>query len=222
VTALAGRGPAGIGRLPARQLAHRELSKAIYQPSVFLRIDGAVARWLESVLRHVGIAHHSWWAVLALIVLAVVVISAVAVLSGPSRWARRREPVRSPGSPVTAADHRQAAARLAEAGDYAGAIAESVRAIEAELEARSVLLARPGRTADELAAEAGEALPAHAAGLRRAADLFDDVRYGGRPGSAAGYRQVQDLDASLGRTRPNPAPAAGPPAADPAVGGAVQ
>ncbi len=54
---------------------------------------------------------------------------------------------------------------------------------------------RPGRTADELAAEAGAVLPGETAALGAAARLFDDVRYGGRAGSADGYQRLRDLDA---------------------------
>ncbi len=90
------------------------------------------------------------------------------------------------GPQLTAGDYRRAAERRADAGDYAGAIIERTRAIAVELETRGVLLPRPGRTASELAAEAAVSLPDHAAGLREAARLFDDVRYGDRPGTLAG------------------------------------
>ena len=66
-----------------------------------------------------------------------------------------------------------------------GAICERVRAIAAELDERGVLRPLTGRTADEFAAEAGQALPPYAADLRGAALLFDEVRYGQRVGSLA-------------------------------------
>jgi hypothetical protein len=94
-------------------------------------------------------------------------------------------------------DHREAAARLAGSGDYAAAICERVRAIAAELDERGVLAPRIGRTADEFAAEAGRALPPHAADLLGAARLFDEVRYGRRPGNRPGYERVTELDTRI-------------------------
>jgi hypothetical protein len=112
-----------------------------------------------------------------------------------------------PGTAVTARDLRKRAERLAAAGDYAGAVIESVRAIAAELDERGALPPRAGRTADELAAEAALELPAEAAELASAARLFDDVRYGDRAGTAAGYRRIRDLDGRIQAARPG---AAGP------------
>jgi hypothetical protein len=45
------------------------------------------------------------------------------------------------------------------------------------------------------------ALPAEAAALQDAARLFDDICYGERPGTAAGYAQVRDLDTRLQSAR---------------------
>ncbi|WP_188307200.1 DUF4129 domain-containing protein, partial [Streptomyces sp. CBMA123] len=61
---------------------------------------------------------------------------------------------------------------------------------------------RPGRTADEAAAEAGRALPEHAAALAAAARAFDDVAYGERTADQAAYRLLLDLDRTLERSRP--------------------
>jgi hypothetical protein len=77
-----------------------------------------------------------------------------------------------------------------------------VRAIAVELQERSILPPRLGRTADELAAEASGPLPAHAVRLRDAARLFDDVRYGGRAGTADGYQRLRDLDAGIRTAKP--------------------
>jgi len=49
----------------------------------------------------------------------------------------------------------------------------------------------------ELAVEAGAAFPAEADGLTEAAQSFDAVRYGGRPGTEADYRTIRDLDVRL-------------------------
>jgi len=57
--------------------------------------------------------------------------------------------------------------------------------------------ARPGRTADELAFEAGRELPELAPDLRRAMTLFDDILYGDKSGSGAGYELVALVDAAV-------------------------
>ena len=102
-----------------------------------------------------------------LIVVAVLVIAGVLYRIGPMRRNRReRAGAVLAGTQLTADDYRRAAERLADGGDYAGAIIDRTRAIAVELETRGVLLPRPGRTASELAAEAASSLPDHAAGLR--------------------------------------------------------
>jgi hypothetical protein len=69
-----------------------------------------------------------------------------------------------------------------------------------------VLVPDPGRTADELAASAGRLLSAHAAALAAAAGLFDDVCYGGQPGTRAGADQLRALEAAVaGTATPRPA-----------------
>ena len=87
-----------------------------------------------------------------------------------------------------------------------------------ELEARGVLDARPGRTAGEVARDGGDAVPALAADLARAAAVFDEVWYGGRTADAASYAVLVEVDgrvtgARVGRvTADRDAPGAPPPA----------
>jgi Domain of unknown function (DUF4129) len=213
--AAAAASPPLVRRLPAQRLARRELARSIYQPSEWERIMAAISRWLNQLLGSVGPHHSGWWTLIALIVAAVLIVFGVLFWIGPARRATRaRADAVLTGRQLTAADHRRNAERLAADGDYAGAIVERVRAIAVELESRGVLPPRPGRTAIELAAEAASALPGSAAGLRDAARLFDDVRYGGRAGTLAGYQRVRDLDASIAAARtPSVSAAAGPTAA---------
>jgi uncharacterized protein DUF4129 len=136
-----------------------------------------------------------------LVVLAATLVAVVLARIGPVARARRRRAGPRPAAPArTAGEHRDAATRLAEAGDYAAAICERVRAIAAELDERGILMPRIGRTADEFAAEAGRALPPHAASLLSAARLFDEVRYGQRPGTRPGYERVAGLDTQIAAT----------------------
>jgi hypothetical protein len=200
--ALAG-GPPGIGRRAAQRLAHSELSKAIYQPSLTSRVVSWLERQLARLLNGVnGNVPGGWWALIALIVAAVLVVAVVLVYVRPATARRGPDGALLAGAMLSARDHRQLSERLAAAGDQAAAIIERVRAMAVELEERGVLPPKPGRTADEFAAEAGQALPSHAGPLIDAAQLFDDVMYGGRDGTAAGYQSVRDLDASLRAARP--------------------
>ena len=202
--------PAGgspvVGRREGQRLARAELSKSIYhpQPSLAQRAVHFVLEWLSRLFRVTQGLPGGWWGFVVLIALAGLLVAVVLARTGPVARARRRRAEPGATSPArTARDHRAAAARLAQAGDYAAAICERLRAIAAELDERGVLMPRIGRTADEFAAEAGRALPPHAAGLLGAARLFDEVRYGGRPGTRLGYERVTDLDtriaASAGR-----------------------
>jgi len=92
-------------------------------------------------------------------------------------------------------------------------VVERFRAVARELEERAVLVAQPGRTADELAGEAGQLLPALAGQLAAGSSLFDDVRYGGRTGTPDADRQLRALDEAVRSARPA-APAATVPVVD--------
>jgi hypothetical protein len=140
-----------------------------------------------------------------LLVIAIATILAVVFYLGRSaRNSRRPADLAVLGERErTAAEHRQAADALAAGGRFGDAIVERVRALAVELETRQILPPRPGRTAAELSAEAGRLFPAEAISLRSAAQLFDDVRYGGRSGNEAGYRLVRELDQRV-RTAPAP------------------
>jgi hypothetical protein len=198
VLAAAGGAPA-IGRGAAQRLARAELAKAIYhqQPSLTQRLLSAIVRFLSRLFQAAGGVPGGWWSVVALAALAVLLASGIISWIGPVARSRRAAPLAAAGPPRTAAGHRAAAERMASSGSYAAAILECVRAIAAELEERAVLPPHDGRTADEFAGEAGQALPVHAEALKRAALLFDDVCYGQRDGSADGYQQVRELDARI-------------------------
>jgi hypothetical protein len=190
----------GTGRAEAARLAREELSKPVYhqQESLTYRILHAISGWLNRLFQSAGKLPGGWWSLVALAALTVIVVAVVLAWTGPVVRSRRRPRKLAAGGPGhTARGHRDAAWRFAEAGDFGAAICETVRAIAAGLDERGVLLPRPGRTADEFAAEAGQAIPDQAAGLRAAALLFDEIRYGQRPGTQAGYQRVRDLDAAV-------------------------
>jgi hypothetical protein len=189
---------APIGRGPAQRLAREELAKSLYHPhQSFL---GWLEQQADKLFGNLNVdMPGGWWAVVALIALAVIVVGLVLARVGPVARSRRRAgpgPLRA-DRPLTAREHRELAERRAADGDYDTAVVECVRAIAAGLEERAILAPGPGRTADELAADAGRLLPVHLDGLTAAARLFDDVRYGGRPGTRDGYERVRDLETAL-------------------------
>ena len=194
-----------VGRQNGQKLARAELSKAIYHrhESLAQRLLDAINRLLNDLYSAGKSFPGGWWAVVALAALTALAVTLVLTRLGPLARAHREPGVLVlSGQPLSAADHRQRAARLASAGDYAGAILEAVRGIARLLEERAVLSPRLGRTADEIAAEAGLVLPAEAAALRDAAQLFDAICYGEHPGTADGYALVHDLDTRLQAARP--------------------
>jgi Domain of unknown function (DUF4129) len=223
ILAAAASGSPGISREAAQRLARAELARPEYHHhlSLIRIITGAVAAFLTRIYNAASAAvPGGWWGLIALATLAVIVTAGVLHWIGPvSRTRRGSGPLTAAGEERTARHHRRDAARFAGTGDYAAAIIECVRAIAAELEERGVLLPRTGRTADEFAQEAGRALPAHAAALRDAARLFDEVCYGQRPGSRAGYERLIELDRLIMASAPRVARHGGTGAAAVMAGG---
>jgi hypothetical protein len=212
---VAAGGP-GVGRRTGQVLARRELSKVMYHPPTPF-----IERIIQAINRFLAAADHAmpggWWSLVALAALAVIIVSAVAAWLGPVRRSKRQAagPLLT-GKPRSARGYRENSERLSAVGDYTAAIIERMRAIAAELDERGVLPHLPGRTADELATEAGLARPAAADELMAAARLFDDVRYGERTGTQAGYQRLCELDAEIRTVR---AAGTGPPEPAVATGG---
>ncbi|OII69034.1 DUF4129 domain-containing protein [Streptomyces sp. CC77] len=198
--------PVDVPRVPAREAAERELSRPIYgkdEPNILIRALDAFWEWLGNVFETASSAAPG--GLLGIVVIVLVVAALVAAL-----WWRLGTPSRVAGAadalfedaPRTASDHRAAAERHAAAGRWNHAVQERMRALVRSLEERTVLDARPGRTADEAAAEAGRALPGHDDDLRAAAGEFDAVTYGGRTADQGAYQRVKDLDQAVERAKP--------------------
>ncbi|MBB6421221.1 DUF4129 domain-containing protein [Streptomyces sp. AK010] len=198
--------PLTIPRDPAREAARRELSKRMYHendPSLFQRALDAFWEWLGKLFNAASTATPGGRLGLIVIILAVVAVLA-------ALWWRLGTPRRQPTSsatlfddrPRSAAEHRSAAQAHAAQGHWNQAVQERMRALVRALEERALLDVRPGRTADEAAAEAGRALPAHTDRLRTAARDFDDVTYGGRSATEESYHRIAELDRDLERTKP--------------------
>jgi hypothetical protein len=202
--------PPPVGRDEARELARRELNKPIYhrdEPSALDRILRRIHDWIESIFNHLPGQHTGgsggWTAILVLLALLIAVVAAVWWRMGSVRRNAATDALLEDET-SRAADHRDAAERHAAAGEWPEAIRERLRAIARDLEERVILEPRPGRTADELATEAGAALPGHAEALTEGVRIFDDVWYGGRRGDADGYRRLVELDERLRAARPTP------------------
>ncbi|GAA2514205.1 DUF4129 domain-containing protein [Streptomyces gobitricini] len=198
--------PLDIPRLPAREAAERELSKPMYHendPNLLERALDAFWDWVGSLFGSASEAAPG--GLLGLVVIALVIVA----LTGALWWrlgSPRRGPVTSDplfGDRVrSATDHRVAADQHASADRWNEAVQERMRAIVRSLEERAILEPRPGRTADEAAAEAGRSLPAHADELRAAARAFDDITYGGRTADQHAYQRLKDADSALERAKP--------------------
>ncbi|MFE7354737.1 DUF4129 domain-containing protein [Streptomyces sp. NPDC057543] len=198
--------PVDTPRAPAREAAKHELSKPMYHendPNLLQRGLDRLWDWIGDLLSTASGAAPG--GPVGLVVLVLVVISLVAAL-----WWRLGTPhhtVRSAdalfdNSPRSAAEHRAAAEAHAAAHHWNEAVQERMRAIVRSLEERALLAPRPGRTADEAAAEAGRPLPAHAERLHAAAREFDDVTYGGRTADQQAYLAVRALDLDLQVAKP--------------------
>ncbi|MBK3638458.1 DUF4129 domain-containing protein [Streptomyces sp. MBT97] len=198
--------PVTIPRDPAREAARRELSKSLYHqndPSLMQRALDALWDWVGGLFDTASTATPG--GTLGLLVVALAVAAVVGAL-----WWRLGTPRHTPAStaalfddrPRSAAEHRATAEAHAAQGHWNQAVQERTRAIVRSLEERALLDVRPGRTADEAAAEAGRALPGHTDRLHAAARDFDDVTYGGRLATRRSYTRMADLDLDLERARP--------------------
>jgi hypothetical protein len=192
--------PVDLGGDEARDAAARELSDPAYvsdDPNPLERAFNWVLDRLGELFAGAG-GMSGFTAITIIVVVAVIIVIVVRLRIGRGGRAARSGGEVFGSTVMTAAEHRAAAERAAAAGQLAEAVRERFRAVVRELEQRGVLDPRAGRTVDEVALEAGRALPVLADDLRGAAVQFDDVWYGGRPATAEGYEQLVSVD---GRVR---------------------
>jgi hypothetical protein len=205
-------GPAGGGlalsdltRDGARDAVQEELRKQEYveaQPSLVTR----ALDWLFDALSDVldgaaAVAPGGTLGVIALLVLLGLFVAVVLLRIGPLGRTSAPPPLFEGGRALSAADHRRLAEAAAGEGRFAEAVRERLRAVVRDLEARGALDPRPGRTAGEVARDAGAVVPALAADLSRATSLFDEVWYGGRPADASSYAVLVAVDDEVGASR---------------------
>jgi hypothetical protein len=198
--------PVDITREAAQQAARAELAKPAYHQAEPNPIERAT-QWLfdrlgELLDRAAAATPGGPFGIVVLVLLLAAVIVVVRWRVGPVRRAGVETQELFAGRVMTAAEHRAAADQHAAAGRWAEAVRERLRAIVRGLEARGLLEPRPGRTADEAAAEGAAVLPGCGPGLREAARRFDEVWYGGRPASTAMDAQFRALDDQVSASRP--------------------
>jgi hypothetical protein len=198
--------PIDVGRQEGADAARRELSKAIYgdaRPSIPQQFLNWVVRTISDAINAlVGAAPGGIASVLALVAVIVVVVIVVTRRVGRLRRSETADVPVFVGRLRSAADYRAAADAAAAEGNWDEAVRQRFRAIVRSLEERDVLDPRPGRTADEAAAEAARAMPTCAQGLRAAATSFDDVAYGNRPRDLRSDSDLRELDRQLQSSRP--------------------
>ncbi|GAB3703890.1 DUF4129 domain-containing protein [Nocardiopsis oceani] len=196
--------PAEVTREEGRRRAIEELSDPLYgehEPSLFDRF----LAWLDELLGRLvsageGVVPGGWLLGVVLLVILVLVIVLIVYLR-PS-WNRRAGVPLHEGQVLSATDHRAAADRHEAEGAFAAAVTERLRAISVDLEERTIVSPRAGRTATELADEAATTLPGEAAGLHDGARIFNDVAYGDRVATAEAVRTLRELDVRLSAARP--------------------
>ena len=151
------------------------------------------------------------------LVTALVAAAVIALLAFVLPRVRRERRVPGRGAAVltdpltTAAMYRARVATALTEGRFDDALADAYRALTREAGDRTLLEDTPGSTAHEVALALAPRFPDEVDALRRAADLFDAVRYGERHLGRADAEEVVALDSRLTRTRPVPT------SADPAV-----
>jgi hypothetical protein len=196
----------GLSRDGARDAAREELSRQEYdaaQPPLLIRLVGRALSKLGELLDDAAGAVPGGRLALVLLLLLLVVLGAVVVARvRPSGRQSGAQAALFAGTPVlSAAEHRTLAEAAAQAQRWADAVRERLRAVVRDLEARGVLDPRPGRTAGEVARDAGAAVPGIADDLRRAAVVFDEVWYGGRTADARSYAVLVEVDGRVGSSR---------------------
>lgn len=192
---------------PDEQTAREWVEAELRDPVYAEHRPGLVQRAITWVLDRLGTVGDTgpslWFWVVALLVIALVVVLVLRRVGAVRATARAATATGEIGTDpaVSAEEYRRRAGAAAAAGDWRSAVLEQFRATVRSLEERTVLEPRPGRTADEAAAEAGVLLPERARDLAAAARTFDDVCYGDRQAGPEQHRRLAETDAAVLGTR---------------------
>lgn len=197
--------PVTPDREEAQRWAVEELAKPQYpaaQPSWLEQLWRDFLDWLASLDDGSGLEGD--FAVPLIGALAVVLVIVAVLLVRPRLNARRRttSEVFDDEPALDAAVYRRRASAAAGRSDWETAVVEQFRALVRSAEDRAIIEARAGRTADEAAAELGQAFGPARQRLGSAATVFDAVRYGKAGATAADYEAVRTVDADLESMKP--------------------
>ena len=205
-----------IDRDAAHEAAQRELSKPIYpKPSLTERLMDWIDELLYRLADGAASVPGGWLTLSVLLTLLVVaVVVAVRIARRTMRTNRGRKHALFGEHELSAAEHRATAEQYAATGNWSAAIRHRLRAVARQLEESAVLDPVPGRTATELARDAGRAIPPLTSELRSAAATFNDVTYGERAGTQAEYLMIAGLDDHLRSRTPASGVAEAAPVAD--------
>ena len=200
-----------IDRDGAHLAAQTELGKPIYSKgSAAHQFTDWINEQIYRLLQKTSSIPGGWFTTtVLLILLAIAVVVAVRIARRTMRTNRGGDYQLFEAAQLTAAQHRATAESYAAEGNWTAAIRHRLRAVARQLEETGVLNPAPGRTANELARDAGAALPHLAGELSQAATAFNDVTYGERPGTQAAYQMIADLDDHLRSRSPAATPATG-------------
>jgi hypothetical protein len=194
----------------ARRWLVEELSKPKYRPPAetpswlrdWLR---SIQEWFENLFSGISSpAGSPIWLVVLVVVIAAVVVVAFLIFGVPrlNRRSREKGELFGEDDERDSATLRRAAARAAEAGDFATAIAEMFRALARDLSERTIVTTSPGTTAHGFVRQAAAAFPDARARLSDAADDFDRVRYLGASGTAEQWKAISALESELRSAKP--------------------
>lgn len=179
--------PVELSREEAQQLAQAELQKGKYTDPWAWFTD--LIRWLDRMLNDLlsftdpTRLEQSSGSVVAWIVIGVLLVGVIILVwrVGIPRLTASRDKVVETEAHLSPVDYRSRAEDAASKGDWIGAVTERFRAMVRDLEDRTLLQRRIGRTATEVATLAGRAVPSQATNLSATATFFNDVLYGDHP-----------------------------------------
>lgn len=199
-----GSTPVDLTREQAQRAAELELADPAYQaakPGLLQRGIQWLIEQVEELAQQAADAAPGGW--LGILGLALAIVTAVLFV----RW--RLGPVRGSAvvrfevdPQVSAAQYRSRAEQDAAAGRWGQAVSQRMQALVRTGQERGLIDGHPGWTADEVATSIGGQVPGCADALAAAARTFDEIRYGGRPGSATTYRIVAGAEESLLAAKP--------------------
>jgi hypothetical protein len=198
--------PVDPNREEAQRWAVEELSKPQYasaKPSWIDEVWNQFVEWLRSLNGDPINGPNIAMPLIGALAVVIIVVAVIAVR--PRLNARRKESaeVFDAESSVNADTFRARASAAAARADWHTAVVEQFRAVVRSAEDRAIIDIQAGRTADEAAAQLGQAFGAASSRLGDAARLFDGVKYGKAAATASDHGAVLALDTELSATKPD-------------------